>query len=130
MHDAAFVDVLFTLLNAAFQLLLQQSWICTRLSPERALTLTLLYSLELNVHQIILTDLAASVGASKDEAADPTVSAAIDTVTSGVNTRAEKDAKEKVYMVRATRLLRLQALSAAHSLPRASAQTLASQSCP
>ena len=57
------------------------------------------YSLEFNVQQMVLTDLAASVGASKDDSADETVQAAVDAVTSGVVTRAESEATEKVYMV-------------------------------
>lgn len=59
-----------------------------------------IYSLEFNVHQMVLTDLAASVGASKEEIADETVQAAVDAVTSGVVTRADPDATKKVFMVR------------------------------
>ncbi|KZV73387.1 atypical/PIKK/PI4K protein kinase [Peniophora sp. CONT] len=54
--------------------------------------------LEFNVHQMVLTDLAASVGASREDNADETVQAAVDAVTSGVVTRAETDTTEKVLM--------------------------------
>ena len=45
-------------------------------------------SLEFNIHQLILSDLAASVGASKDDPADPTIDSSIDLITSHVTTRA------------------------------------------
>jgi len=45
-------------------------------------------SLEFNIHQLILSDLAASVGASKDDPADPTIDTSIDLITSNVTTRA------------------------------------------
>ena len=48
---------------------------------------------------MVLTDLAASVGAARDDSADETVQAAVDAVTSGVATRAESDTTEKVFMV-------------------------------
>lgn len=44
-------------------------------------------SLEFNIHQLILSDLAASVGASKDDPADPTIDSSIDLITSNVYTR-------------------------------------------
>ncbi|KAI0293064.1 hypothetical protein BC826DRAFT_1143219, partial [Russula brevipes] len=47
-----------------------------------------LRSLEFNIHQLILSDLAASVGASKDDPADPTIDSSIDLITSNVTTRA------------------------------------------
>jgi len=47
-----------------------------------------LCSLEFNIHQLILSDLAASVGASKDDPADPTIHSSIDLITSNVTTRA------------------------------------------
>ena len=45
-------------------------------------------SLEFNIHQIILSDLAASVGASKNDPADPTIDSSVDLITSNVTTRA------------------------------------------
>ncbi|KAH9998087.1 hypothetical protein BJV74DRAFT_768054 [Russula compacta] len=45
-------------------------------------------SLEFNIHQLILSDLAVSVGASKDDPADPTIDSSIDLITSHVTTRA------------------------------------------
>jgi hypothetical protein len=48
----------------------------------------LLCSLEFNIHQLILSDLAASVGASKDDPADPTIDSSVDLITSNVTTRA------------------------------------------
>ena len=48
----------------------------------------LLCSLEFNIHQLILSDLAASVGASKDDPADPTIDSSVDLITSKVTTRA------------------------------------------
>ena len=64
-------------------------------------------SLEFNIHQLILSDLATSVGASKDDPADPTVDTSIDLITSNVTTRAiSKDvvdvnagSDERVFMV-------------------------------
>lgn len=67
-------------------------------------------SLEFNIHQLILSDLAASVGASKDDPADPTIDTSIDLITSNVTTRAiSKDdvdlngtnagSDERVFMV-------------------------------
>ena len=47
-----------------------------------------LCSLEFNIHQLILSDLAASVGASKDDPADPTIDSSVDLITSNVTTRA------------------------------------------
>ena len=47
-----------------------------------------MYSLEFNIHQLILSDLAASVGASKDDPADPTIDSSVDLITSNVTTRA------------------------------------------
>jgi phosphatidylinositol 4-kinase len=47
-----------------------------------------LCSLEFNIHQLILSDLAASVGASKDDPADPTIDSSIDLIASNVTTRA------------------------------------------
>ncbi|KAI0275884.1 atypical/PIKK/PI4K protein kinase [Russula aff. rugulosa BPL654] len=44
--------------------------------------------LEFNIHQLILSDLAASVGASKDDPADPTIESSVDLITSNVTTRA------------------------------------------
>ncbi|KAI0256980.1 atypical/PIKK/PI4K protein kinase [Lactifluus subvellereus] len=43
--------------------------------------------LEFNIHQLILSDLAASVGASKDDPTDPTIDSSIDLITSNVYTR-------------------------------------------
>lgn len=68
-------------------------------------------SLEFNIHQLILSDLATSVGASKDDPADPTIDTSIDLITSNVTTRAiSKDdldvnganagSDERVFMVR------------------------------
>ena len=48
----------------------------------------MLLSLEFNIHQLILSDLAASVGASKDDPADPTIDSSVDLITSNVTTRA------------------------------------------
>jgi hypothetical protein len=45
-------------------------------------------SLDFNIHQLILSDLAASVGASKADPADPTIDSSIDLITSNVTTRA------------------------------------------
>jgi phosphatidylinositol 4-kinase len=45
-------------------------------------------SLEFDIHQLILSDLAASVGASKDDPADPTIDSSVDLITSNVTTRA------------------------------------------
>lgn len=47
----------------------------------------MLCSLEFNIHQLILSDLAASVGASKDDPADPTIDSSVDLITSNVTTR-------------------------------------------
>jgi phosphatidylinositol 4-kinase A len=47
-----------------------------------------LCSLEFNIHQLILSDLATSVGASKDDPADPTIDSSVDLITSKVTTRA------------------------------------------
>jgi len=66
--------------------------------------------LEFNIHQLILSDLATSVGASKDDPADPTIDTSIDLITSNVTTRAiSKDdvdvngtnagSDERVFMV-------------------------------
>ncbi|KAI9508312.1 hypothetical protein F5148DRAFT_1275830 [Russula earlei] len=44
--------------------------------------------LEFNIHQLILSDLAASVGASKHDPVDPTIDTSIDLITSNVTTRA------------------------------------------
>lgn len=45
-------------------------------------------SLDFNIHQLILSDLAASVGASNDDPADPTIDSSIDAIRSNVTTRA------------------------------------------
>jgi hypothetical protein len=45
-------------------------------------------SLDFNIHQLILSDLAASVGASKVDPAEPTIDSSIDLITSNVTTRA------------------------------------------
>jgi hypothetical protein len=45
-------------------------------------------SLEFNIHQLILSDLAVSVGSSKDDPADPTIDTSIELITSNVTTRA------------------------------------------
>lgn len=49
---------------------------------------------------MVLSDLAASIGASKNEAGDSTVQAAIDAVTSSVATRVKDNDEERVFMVR------------------------------
>ncbi|PCH37888.1 atypical/PIKK/PI4K protein kinase [Wolfiporia cocos MD-104 SS10] len=61
--------------------------------------------LELNIRQLILTDLAANIGESKDGHDDPDVLSAIDLVTSKVETRAvdeavdaEEPQEERVFM--------------------------------
>ncbi|KAI0273304.1 atypical/PIKK/PI4K protein kinase [Gloeopeniophorella convolvens] len=65
--------------------------------------------LEFNIHQLILSDLAASVGASKNDPADPTIDSSIEIITSNVTTRAvsqniedgadgKADLEQKVYM--------------------------------
>ncbi len=48
-------------------------------------------SLDLNIHRLILSDLAVSVGASNDDPADPTIESSIDAITSNVTTRAISD---------------------------------------
>ena len=64
------------------------------------------YSLELNIHQLILTDLAANIGDSKDEDIQPDVETAIELVTSQVETRVvpeeEPEQPERVFMVSTT----------------------------
>ncbi|KAH8995365.1 hypothetical protein EDB92DRAFT_1794754, partial [Lactarius akahatsu] len=44
--------------------------------------------LDFNIHRLILSDLAASVGASNDDPADPTIGYSIEAITSDVTTRA------------------------------------------
>ncbi|KAH9071165.1 hypothetical protein EDB83DRAFT_2366879 [Lactarius deliciosus] len=44
--------------------------------------------LDFNIHRLILSDLAASVGASNDDPADPTIESSIEAITSDVTTRA------------------------------------------
>ena len=65
-----------------------------------------IYSLELNIHQLILTDLAANIGDSKDEDTQPDVQTAIELVTSQVETRVvpeeEPEQPERVFMVSTT----------------------------
>ena len=51
-------------------------------------------SLEFNIHQLILTDLAANIGESKEDAHTQEYLTAIDHVTSKVETRAVSDEKE------------------------------------
>ncbi|KAI0046132.1 atypical/PIKK/PI4K protein kinase [Auriscalpium vulgare] len=48
-------------------------------------------ALELNIHQLVLSDLAASIGASPHDSSDATVEASIDVITSKVTTRAVDD---------------------------------------
>ena len=47
-----------------------------------------MFSLEFNIHQLILSDLATNIGESKEDANTPEYLAAIDHVTSKVETRA------------------------------------------
>lgn len=61
--------------------------------------------LELNIRQLILTDIAANIGESKEDHDDPSVLSAIDLVTSKVETRAvdegsevEEAQEERVFM--------------------------------
>lgn len=71
------------------------------------------HSLELNIHQLILSDLAASIGESKDHTQCPDVTEAIEVVASKVATRDVVEAQmihsdeaetevteERVFMVR------------------------------
>jgi len=56
-------------------------------------------SLELNVRQLILTDIAANIGEGRNDA-DSSVSSAINLVTSKVETRdAATEAQERLFMV-------------------------------
>jgi len=71
-------------------------------------------SLDFNIHRLILSDLAASVGASNDDPADPTIESSIDAITSNVTTRAifenagddesviEANLEQRVFMVSAS----------------------------
>ena len=72
-------------------------------------------SLEFDIHQLILSDLAASVGASKDDPADPTIDSSVDLITSKVTTRAistddvnessvNADSEQRVFMVRVSHM--------------------------
>lgn len=54
---------------------------------QRATYTHVLVSLELNIHQLILSDLAANIGESRDDATTPEYLAAIDHVTSKIATR-------------------------------------------
>jgi phosphatidylinositol 4-kinase len=54
-----------------------------------------LCSLDFNIHQLILSDLAASVGASNDDPADPTIDSSIDAIRSNVTTRAVSEIAEE-----------------------------------
>ena len=61
-------------------------------------------SLEINIHQLILSDLADNIGESKGDIHDDTYSLSVDLVTSQVETRAvpeETDGEqaERVFMV-------------------------------
>ncbi len=59
-------------------------------------------SLELNIHQLILADLAANIGDAKDDDTQPDLQTAIELVTSQVETRvvpeAETEQPERVFM--------------------------------
>lgn len=68
-----------------------------------------MFSLELNIHQLILTDLANNVGDSSEQASDASLDSSINLVTSRVTTREVDNAvvddeaalaAEKVFMVR------------------------------
>ena len=62
-------------------------------------------SLELNIHQLILSDLASNVGEAKIDPQTADVTTAVDLVTSKVETRAVEDVAEednvdvRVFMV-------------------------------
>lgn len=72
----------------------------------------ILVSLELNIRQLILSDLAASIGEAKSNVADSNVVSAIDLITSKVETRVaaeeanvnsegnEDVQEQRVFMVR------------------------------
>lgn len=80
-------------------------------SPRTTMYSLVRVSLELNIRQLILSDLAASVGEVKTDTPDSSVLSAVDLITSRVETRdvsgehnsadaAEEDAEERVFMVR------------------------------
>jgi hypothetical protein len=75
-----------------------------------------LYSLELNIHELILSDLADNIGLSKDNVLDDTLESSVDLITSQVETRAvsgDEDG-ERVFMVRCIYLVYV---VLAHTLP-------------
>ena len=70
-------------------------------------TLTLGLSLEINIHQLVLSDLAANIGKSKDDTPEAELLPAIELVTSQVETRCEVEEEEqpsRVFMVRLAQL--------------------------
>lgn len=75
-------------------------------------------SLEFNIHQLILSDLAASVGASKDDPADPTIDSSVDLITSKVTTRAISMDDENESSVNANIEQRVFMVSASYALVR------------
>lgn len=65
------------------------------------------HSLELNIHQLILSDLATNIGLSKDDPTDAELLTSIELVTSQVETRVVPDEEEseqpqRVFMVSST----------------------------
>jgi len=78
-------------------------------------------SLEFNIRQLILTDLARNIGECKDHASEHDLTPAIDLVTSHVQTRdqqhveGEEEDEERIFMVR--RLLPIHPLNVSTDLP-------------
>lgn len=83
-------------------------WYFERFQEPEGDELILSRSLEFNIRQLILTDLARNIGECKDHASEHDLTPAIDLVTSHVQTRDhpvqdtedEEEDEERIFMVR------------------------------
>ena len=89
-HGHVITSLLIAELPSVISVTEQNGWVCCifESSLQKFPTKYPVCSLDFNIHQLILSDLAASVGASHDDPADPTIESSIDAITSNVTTRA------------------------------------------